>query len=311
MLDFYSQISALSKKGVSKIGMKFFKKIKSAIKFVLNQIQPKTIIRANIVQLAPSELLKGRCALITGGTSGIGFAIAQAFLNAGASVCITGRRESRLNDARERLAKVAGAERVACVVMDSADVVSIDAGFEKIITLPLPSKIDILVNNAGVAKGCFGNMKEADYDTVLNTNLKGAYFLSQRFANYLKENRSRGNILNICSSSSLRPANSPYTLSKWGLRGLTLGLAKTLIPHGIVVNGLAPGPTATPMLIKEEMGGGINLKSNPSGRYATAEEIANAALFLVSDCGRMVVGDVLFMTGGAGTITFDDMNYSF
>lgn len=291
--------------------MKFFQKIKSAIKFVLNQIQPKTIIRANIVQLAPSELLKGRCALITGGTSGIGFAIAQAFLNAGASVCITGRRESRLNDARERLAKVAGAERVACVVMDSADVVSIDAGFEKIITLPLPSKIDILVNNAGVAKGCFGNMKEADYDTVLNTNLKGAYFLSQRFANYLKENRSRGNILNICSSSSLRPANSPYTLSKWGLRGLTLGLAKTLISHGIVVNGLAPGPTATPMLIKEEMGGGINLKSNPSGRYATAEEIENAALFLVSDCGRMVVGDVLFMTGGAGTITFDDMNYSF
>lgn len=208
------------------------------------------------VPVIQCDWLKGRAALITGGTSGIGFATAEAFLRSGASVVITGRRESRLNDARERLAKVAGAERVACVVMDSADVVSIDAGFEKIITLPLPSKIDILVNNAGVAKGCFGNMKEADYDTVLNTNLKGAYFLSQRFANYLKENRSRGNILNICSSSSLRPANSPYTLSKWGLRGLTLGLAKTLIPHGIVVNGLAPGPTATPMLIKEEMGGG-------------------------------------------------------
>jgi len=263
------------------------------------------------VPVIQCDWLKGRAALITGGTSGIGFATAEAFLRSGASVVITGRSESRLNDARERLAKIAGAERVACVVMDSADVSSIDAGFEKIIALPLPSKINILVNNAGVAKGCFGNMREADYDMVLNTNLKGAYFLSQRFANYLKENRSRGNILNICSSSSLRPANSPYTLSKWGLRGLTLGLAKTLIPHGIVVNGLAPGPTATPMLIKEEMGGGIDLESNPSGRYATAEEIANAALFLVSDCGRMVVGDVLFMTGGAGTITFDDMNYSF
>lgn len=289
--------------------MKFFQKIKSAIKFVLNQIQPKTIIRANIVQLAPSELLKGRCALITGGTSGIGFAIAQAFLNAGASVCITGRRESRLNDARERLAKVAGAERVACVVMDSADVVSIDAGFEKIITLPLPSKIDILVNNAGVAKGCFGNMKEADYDTVLNTNLKGAYFLSQRFANYLKENRSRGNILNICSSSSLRPANSPYTSSKWGLRGLTLGLAKTLIPHGIVVNGLAPGPTATPMLHADNSD--ISLPNNPFGRYATQEEIANMAVVLVSGLGRTIVGDIVYMTGGAGTITVDDISYSF
>ena len=289
--------------------MKFFQKIKSAIKFVLNQIQPKTIIRANIVQLAPSELLKGRCALITGGTSGIGFATAEAFLRSGASVVITGRRESRLNDARERLAKVAGAERVACVVMDSADVVSIDAGFEKIITLPLPSKIDILVNNAGVAKGCFGNMKEADYDTVLNTNLKGAYFLSQRFANYLKENRSRGNILNICSSSSLRPANSPYTLSKWGLRGLTLGLAKTLIPHGIVVNGLAPGPTATPMLQADNSD--ISLPNNPLGRYATQEEIANMAVVLVSGLGRTIVGDIVYMTGGAGTITVDDISYSF
>ncbi len=208
------------------------------------------------VPVIQCDWLKGRAALITGGTSGIGFATAEAFLRSGASVVITGRSESRLNDARERLAKIAGAERIACVVMDSADVSSIDAGFEKIITLPLPSKINILVNNAGVAKGCFGNMRETDYDMVLNTNLKGAYFLSQHFANYLKENRSRGNILNICSSSSLRPANSPYTLSKWGLRGLTLGLAKTLIPHGIVVNGLAPGPTATPMLIKEEMGGG-------------------------------------------------------
>jgi 3-oxoacyl-[acyl-carrier protein] reductase len=126
----------------------------------------------------------------------------------------------------------------------------------------------------------------------------------------MKENKITGNILNIISSSGLRPAASAYTLSKWGVRGLTLGLAKSLIPYDIVVNGLAPGPTATPMLMKdgsEEIGH----TSNPLGRYAMPEEIANMAVVLTSGMGRTVVGDIVYMTGGAGIITFDDMDYKF
>lgn len=126
----------------------------------------------------------------------------------------------------------------------------------------------------------------------------------------MKAHQIKGNILNIASSSSLRPAVSAYTLSKWGIRGLTLGLAKTLAPYGITVNGVAPGPTATPMLMKGDRHN-ITHDGLPAGRYALPEEIANMALFLVSDMGRMVVGDIVYMTGGAALLTFEDMTYTF
>ena len=112
----------------------------------------------------------------------------------------------------------------------------------------------------------------------------------------------------IASSSSLRPAISAYELSKWGIRGLTMGLAKKYIKKGIVVNGIAPGPTATSMLNKDEKGN-LTRSNSPIGRYILPEEIANAAVFLVSDMGRTIVGDIIYMTGGAGIITFDDVNY--
>ena len=122
------------------------------------------------------------------------------------------------------------------------------------------------------------------------------------------ENHINGNILNLASSSSIRPANSAYAISKWGIKGLTLGLAKMLIKHNIVVNGIAPGPTATPMLMKDG-DNSISLPQNPSGRYVMPEEIANLAVILVSSMGRMVVGDIIYVTGGAGVITYDDVNY--
>lgn len=95
-----------------------------------------------------------------------------------------------------------------------------------------------------------------------------------------------------------------------GIRGLTLGLAKMLTPYGITVNGLAPGPTATSMLIKGEIKE-ITLDNNPVGRYAMPEEIANMAVVLTSAIGRMVVGDIVYMTGGSGLVTFDDIHYQF
>lgn len=153
------------------------------------------------------------------------------------------------------------------------------------------------------------NATEEDYDNVLETNLKGAFFLSQAVGKYMKDNKIKGNILNIASSSSLRPAVSAYTLSKWGLRGLTLGLAKVLAPYGITVNGLATGPTAPPMLKADKS----NIKNNriPLGRFIMPEEIVNMAVFLVSEMGRSIIGDIVYMTGGAGVVTYEDMNYNF
>ena len=150
-------------------------------------------------------------------------------------------------------------------------------------------------------------LTEEEFEQVIKTNLNGTFFLSKTVAKYMIQNGIKGNILNIASSSSLRPAASAYTFSKWGIRGFTLGLAKTLAPYGITVNGLAPGPTATPMLHRD--GHDITFEKNPMGRFAMPEEIANMAAVLVSDIGRMIVGDIVYMTGGAGVITYDDIEY--
>lgn len=214
---------------------------------------PVNHITTNIVTIAPNELLKGRKALVTGGTSGIGYAIANAFLRSGASVTITGRTEHRLDDSIKKLAEEnpSAKDRISFVVMDNKEVSSFKTLFD---SHPILKETGILVNNAGVLGGDISQVTEEDYDNILDTNLKGTFFLSQLVARNMKERGIKGNILNIASSSSLRPATSAYTISKWGIRGLTLGLAKVLAPYGITVNGLAPGPTATPML----MGGGKN-----------------------------------------------------
>ena len=201
-------------------------------------------------------------------------------------------------------------DRISFVVMDNKEVSSFKTLFD---SHPILKETGILVNNAGVLGGDISQVTEEDYDSILDTNLKGTFFLSQLVAWNMKERGIKGNILNIASSSSLRPATSAYTISKWGIRGLTLGLAKVLAPYGITVNGLAPGPTATPMLMGE---GGvkirdISLENNPTGRYAMPEEIANMAVVLASGMGRMVVGDIVYMTGGAGLITLDDTYYQF
>lgn len=250
------------------------------------------------------ELLKGRIALITGGTSGIGYAIADAFMRNGADVIITGRSQDKIDKACEALNKRNPKNKAFGSVLNNCDIKGMPDVIERVKNLR--GSIDILVNNAGVInKTNFYNAQELDYDNVLDTNLKGAYFISKYFSEYMRENKIQGNILNVSSSSALRPATTPYHLAKWGIRGLTLGLAKELSQYGIVVNAIAPGPTATSMLLaygdKD-----ISRVASPSGRYVTAEEIANLAVVLVSNLGKMVNGDTLYATGGCGNLTLDD-----
>ena len=253
------------------------------------------------------ELLNDRVALITGGTSGIGFAIADAFMRNGADVIITGRNQDRIDSACERLRLKNPRRKASGTVLDNCDVPGMPVAFEKIQKLAGgEGVIDIFVNNAGVInKTKFYNVTESDYDNVLDTDLKGTYFLTKIVSEYMRRNKVRGNILNISSSSALRPASTSYHLAKWGIRGLTLGLAKELSQYDIVVNAIAPGPTATNMLLGER-DKDINRSESPSGRYATAEEMANLATVLVSNLGRMINGDTLYATGGCGNLTVDD-----
>lgn len=291
--------------------MNIKKYIKRVARFIVSGI-PETHITAQIVSLAPNEFLKGRTALITGGTSGIGYSIAKAFLDSGAMVCITGRNEEKLNRACLQLKAIRSSYKncVYGITMDNKNVSDFSKKIDRILQMQGVKSIDILVNNAGVLGGDIATVTEETYNEILDTNLKGMFFLSQTIGKYMRDNHIRGNILNVASSSSLRPAVSAYTLTKWGTRGLTLGLAKVLAPYGITVNGIAPGPTATPMLGKGE-GADIVFPANPLGRYVLPEELANMAVFLVSDMGRSVVGDIVYMTGGSGLVTFDDVTYHF
>ena len=262
-----------------------------------------TFVTANISCLNRNQLLQGRTALITGGSSGIGKAIADAFLNAGADIITTSRTEDRAKKVQKELQEKYPNRHILGIKMDMIDVES----YEPILHDVLKSfpKIDILVNNAGIGVGQWGQTTTEEWDNVIKTNLRGPFFLSEIIARHMKDNHIHGNILNICSSASLRPANTAYRLSKWSMRAFTLGMAKTLIPYDIVVNGIAPGPTATPLL-GAVSNDDLQMPFNPNKRMATPEEIANMAVIYVSEMSRTIVGDIAYMTGGAGVLTVDD-----
>ena len=246
------------------------------------------------------ELLKGKVALITGGSGGIGLAMAESFLKSGARVIIAGTNEEKIRSCCE---KIGGGGNLSYIVIDVKDVKSMPEKVKTAAAMFPGNRIDILVNSAGVVSHSdFLDMSEQEYDSIMDINAKGTFFMSQATAKYMIENRIKGHILNVTSSSALRPAWTPYQMSKWAVRGLTLGTADKLLPYGIVVNAIAPGPTATPMLGKNE-GDSIYNATCPAGRFAMPSEIAALATFMVSDMGDMIVGDTFYMTGGSGTIT--------
>lgn len=271
-------------------------KLKNAV-HTLIQMGKEEKIQPIIVPVEKEKLLDGKVALITGGTSGIGLAVAQAFQNAGAKVIITGTNQQKLEIA---LKKMGGGGKG--LLIDVRDTEHLPDKVKEAEALFEENRIDILVNSAGVVvKHDFWGIDEKEYDRIMDTNAKGTFFMSQAVGKAMIEKQIKGHILNVTSSSALRPAWTPYQMSKWAVRGLTLGLADTLLPYGIVVNAIAPGPTATPMLGKTE-GSSISEPNNPSKRYAMPEEIASMAVYMVSDAGRMIVGDTVYMTGGSGTI---------
>lgn len=276
--------------------------LKSKVKNAIKLLRGKEMIP--IPQpVNAQKLLEGKVALITGGSGGIGFAIAKAFLESGCKVIITGTNEKKLQNCLERLGGAKHKELCEYIVLDVLDVKSMSDKVRYVATKFPENRIDILVNSAGLnGQANFEHMTEDEYDKIMDVNVKGTYFMSQTVSQLMIEKRTKGHILNIASSSALRPANTPYCISKWAVRGMTLGLADVLLPHGIVVNAIAPGPVATSMLGKQE-GDSIDNPDMVSGRYAMPSEIASLAVFMVSDMGDLIVGDTYFMTGGSGLIS--------
>jgi len=242
-------------------------------------------------------MLKDKIAIVTGGTRGIGFAIAKRFLEEGAHVALFGTNSERGKEAAERLG--ASGQRVRFYQVDVSNDEMVDAAINRVIEELGP--IDILVNNAGITRdGLLMKMKEEDWNAVLDTNLKSVYSSCKSVVRPMMKARA-GKIINITSVVGLigNAGQTNYAASKAGIIGFTKALAKEVASRGISVNCIAPG------FIETDMTDGLNeiqkeqlFKTIPMGRLGKPEDIANAALFLAGSESAYMTGQVLTIDGG-------------
>ncbi len=256
-------------------------------------IKSKQEYYLNISKGDKTMSLRGTKAIVTGGSRGIGFAIAGKLKEAGASVVINGKNEQRLREAAEKLG-------VQYLAWDVADISIMQEKFDACVAML--GGCDIFVNNAGVltSDNEWGleklYMREQEWDRVMNINLKGAYFMMQTAVRYMYENKIQGNVLNVNSVAATEPLSGPYGASKAGMFGLTRGWGKDFAPYGIVINGIAPGPIATDMNNWHE---GDSLRNDriPSGRFGTADEVASLAMYLLSEEASQIIGHSVICDG--------------
>lgn len=242
--------------------------------------------------------LKGRVALITGGGSGIGAAIALAFAREGARVAIG---DVQLDFAVRVGKEVESAGSFAIPVrMDVSDAGSVAEAVDAVLRQAGP--IDILVNNAGICRTTpIDAIPEEEWDEVLSVNLKGVFLCSRAVMGGMRERRY-GRIINLASLSAKVggiAVGAHYAASKAGVICLTKSLAKALASFGVTVNAIAPGVIGTAML-REITGGDYEryLGTIPLGRIGTVEDVAEAALFLASDGANYITGEIMDVNGG-------------
>ena len=241
--------------------------------------------------------LENQIAVVTGAGRGIGRAIALKFAGDGADVVCVSRTAK--NSEKVALEIRALGRKAWAFAVDVADSAAVSAAADKI--LAEVGKVDILVNNAGVTRdGLLMRMSDADWDMVLDTNLKGAFLVTKAFSRAMIKARA-GRIINITSVIGLigNAGQCNYAASKAGLIGFTQSAAKELASRGITVNAIAPGFIETDMTseLKPEMREAI-LRQIPLGSFGSAEDIAGAALYLASPAARYVTGQVLTVDGG-------------
>ena len=246
-------------------------------------------------------LLKGKRALITGGTSGLGKQIALTFAEEGADVAILGTNSERGKQVVETLKefKASPDQRFWFDAVNVGKKSEVNGAVENL--LKEWDGVDILVNCAGITRDTlFMKMSEDDWDQVIETNLKSVYNLSHALVRPMMKAR-KGKIINITSVIGLtgNPGQVNYAASKLGMVGFTRSLAKELGPRNINVNCIAPGFFETPMteVLNEEQRKGI-LDKVPMGRLGNPKEIAHAAVFLASHMSDYVTGQVLTVDGG-------------
>lgn len=242
-------------------------------------------------------MLKGKVAIVTGGTRGIGLETVRTFLENGAKVALLGSREETVNKALETL-KSEGYDVLGFypVLHNEEEVKIVFAKVKEIY-----GHIDILVNNAGMSSSTkILDYTEEEYDKISNLNIKSVFIASKAIIPYLKE--SKGVIINTSSMVSIygQPGGVMYPASKFAVNGITKSLARELAQYGIRVNAVAPGITETDMVasLPKEMIEPL-IKTIPLGRIGTPRDVANAILFLASDMASYITGVILSVDGAA------------
>jgi len=245
----------------------------------------------------------GKVAVVTGSSSGIGQAIALRLASEGAAVVIDYRGHE--DGAKQTQSQIQAANAQAKSIIVQADVTKV--GDTANLMEQAWSQLggcDILVNNAGIEKGAaFWEVTEADYDAVMDTNLKGAFFLTQAFVRKLRDAKKPGRVINISSvhEDMVFPHFPSYCAAKGGLRMLMRDLAVELGPLGITVNNVAPGAIITPInksLLEDKSKLDPLLNNIPLGRLGTSEEVAGLVAWLASDEAAYVTGSTYFIDGG-------------
>jgi NAD(P)-dependent dehydrogenase (short-subunit alcohol dehydrogenase family) len=243
-----------------------------------------------------AQKLAGKVAVITGANSGIGLATARRFAAEGAHVFITGRRQSELDAAAKQIG-----QNVTAVQGDVARLADLDRLYAEV--KRQKGRIDVLFANAGVLENFpLGSITEEHFDKVFNINVKGLLFTVQKALPLIPDG---GSIILTSSVVSLKGfgASSVYSATKAAVRSFARCWTTDLKARKIRVNALSPGPIKTPMgdQIPEEIAAGI-VERVPLGRFGTADEIAQAALFLACDDSSYVTGVELFVDGGTGQV---------
>lgn len=270
--------------------MSLKKKIKKLMSLLL---MPRGVVNVQIAQISHGNILKGKKIVITGGGSGLGFAMAQKFVNEGATVLLVGRNEERLKSAIKKL----GGNNMYI----SFDVTKVENATDLIheATEKL-GDIDCLVCNAGVSlhEGNIKNVTIEGYDTQMNVNLKATYFLCQAFINSLRHFDSK-DILLISSLTGNQIYDLPYGMAKAGINSMVQKLNKTYYSQGLRVNAIAPGmiPTEITKSYIDTSDGNMFCPES-CGRYFLPEEIAEVATFLLSDAAKIIAGEVITCDGG-------------
>lgn len=268
--------------------------LKQAIKKTLYAFKP-SYVKVTIAQIQSGETLKDKKIVITGGSRGIGRAMAEKFIAEGATVLITGRNPKNLEDA----VKTIHNSRLLTKVYDANDIDGIPHFIND--CFQLLGTIDIFVSNAGISlhEGSILNVTSEGFDKTIATNLKSHFFIAKAFLERKMKKNEEGVLLFISSKDGYVCNETPYGLTKASINSMIGGLSTAYYRYGIRVNAIAPGVTLTDMtaMYAKKYNGNMH-ESNYAGRNFLPEEVAEVACFMVSDAAKCISGQIIFTDGG-------------